>query len=213
MWRAYGANGNGVAVVFDTGKLVAQEQTPLTLSKVYYGTAEDRVNFIDERITHFADIVRYNAIDDDEIEICAYYLLERIKLFSLFAKHRGFKEEDEWRVVYMKERDEQMRYSNMLSYSIGPRGVHPKLKFKFEEAPELADNKIAFSDLIHRIILGPSLSSPIAYGVIMRMLDGKDFKSTLKPFLRPLINGQRSSKGTPVSVERCGSAKSLAEEE
>lgn len=171
MWRGYGANGNGVAIVFDTGKLVVSDPSPLILSKVYYGTADERVNWIEERINQFAKIIENNSIEDDEIEGGSYYFLERLKLFSLFAKHQGFSEEREWRVAYLKDRDRQMRYFPMLSYWIGPRGVEPKLKFKFEQAPELTDNKITFSDLIHRIILGPSLSSPITFSAIMRMLE------------------------------------------
>ena len=69
------------------------EECPPILSKVYYGTADERVNWIEERIAQFARIIENNSIEDDEIEASSHYFLERIKLLSLFAKHHGFLEE------------------------------------------------------------------------------------------------------------------------
>ena len=46
MWRGYGANGNGVALVFNTGFLTTVPGSPLLISRVRYGTAEERANWI-----------------------------------------------------------------------------------------------------------------------------------------------------------------------
>src|SRR5579864_8935512 len=43
MWRGYGANGNGVAIVFDTEKLAPIENSPLVLAEVRYASTEDRI--------------------------------------------------------------------------------------------------------------------------------------------------------------------------
>lgn len=42
MWRGYGGNGNGAAIVFDTAKLAAREESPIIIANVHYGTAEAR---------------------------------------------------------------------------------------------------------------------------------------------------------------------------
>jgi hypothetical protein len=40
MWRGYGGNGNGAAIVFDTAKIAAREESPLVIAHVHYGTAQ-----------------------------------------------------------------------------------------------------------------------------------------------------------------------------
>ena len=40
MWRGYGANGNGVAIVIDTAQLNLIENSPLIVANVTYGTTE-----------------------------------------------------------------------------------------------------------------------------------------------------------------------------
>jgi hypothetical protein len=37
----YGGNGNGTAIVFDTAKIAAREESPLVIAHVHYGTAQD----------------------------------------------------------------------------------------------------------------------------------------------------------------------------
>jgi hypothetical protein len=71
----------------------------------------------------------------------------------------------------MKDRDTANVFSNMFSYWVGPRGVEPKLKLKIEAIPGLPESNISLSDLVERIILGPSMSSPLALGTVQRMLD------------------------------------------
>jgi hypothetical protein len=96
---------------------------------------------------------------------------ERLKLFAVFTKHQGFKEENEWRVVYMPDRDRDKVFDRMISYWVGPRGVEPKLKIKIEHIPGLIDEDLSLSKIVERIILGPSLSSPLARASILKMLD------------------------------------------
>jgi hypothetical protein len=41
MWRRYGGNGNGAAIVFDTAKIAARKEMFLVIRHVHYGTAQD----------------------------------------------------------------------------------------------------------------------------------------------------------------------------
>jgi hypothetical protein len=56
-------------------------------------------------------------------------------------------------------------------YWVGPRGVEPKLKLKIGAIPGLPRNGSHSSTIVERIILGPSLSSPLARNAILKMLD------------------------------------------
>jgi hypothetical protein len=137
MWRGYGGNGNGAAIVFDTEKIAAREESPLVIAHVHYGTGQMRENWLQRRIAEFGEILAKSEIPDDKLSIASYYFFERVKLFAIFTKHHGFLEENEWRVVYMRDRDTAHVFDRMFSYWVGPRGVEPKLKLKIEAIPGL----------------------------------------------------------------------------
>jgi hypothetical protein len=170
MWRGYGGNGSGAAIVFDTAKLSPNEESPLIIAKVHYGT-EKRMNWLRERITQFAELLAKSDIPDDQLHLTSYYFFQRLESFAVFTKHQGFEEENEWRIVYMRDRDRANAFDPMFSYWIGPHGVEPKLKLKIGAVPDLADNGLTLSTIVERIILGPSMSSPLAYNSILKMLD------------------------------------------
>jgi Protein of unknown function (DUF2971) len=170
MWRAYGGNGNGAAIVLDTAKLSQRQESPLIIDKVHYGTAEKRNQFLKEKVLLFAKIVSEADILDEKLWIGAHVFFERIKLFGVFTKHIGFEEEQEWRVVYMRERDQDKAFEDMFSYLLGSRGAEPRLKLQINKIPDLALNNLKFSDLVDRIILGPSVSSPLARSAVEKML-------------------------------------------
>ena len=183
MWRGYGANGNGVAIVFDTAQLNVIDGSPLIISKVSYDTTDARKAWLKNLLVTFEKIISLSNIPDDKIYLAAYYLFERIKLFALFTKHRGFKEEDEWRIVYIPERDAEEKLKPMFQYFIGPRGVEPKLKFKVLPVKGLTTDDLSLTKIIERIIIGPSISSPMTKATIERMLDilkHSDLKSKLQ---------------------------------
>jgi len=171
MWRGYGSNGNGVAIVFDTANISAREESPLIIANVYYGTAEERSNWLRHRVTQFAEVLGNSAIPNDKLWLGSYCFFQRLKSFSIFTKHRGFKEENEWRMVYMRDRDREKVFDRMFGYWVGPRGVEPKLKLKIEAIPDLPETNLSLSKIVERIILGPSLSSPLGRGTILKMLD------------------------------------------
>jgi hypothetical protein len=171
MWRGYGGNGIGAAIVFDTAKIDAREESPLIVANVHYGTVEARLNWLRQRITQFAEILTKSDIPDDKLSIGSYYFFERLKLFAIFTKHGGFKEENEWRMVYMPDRDQAKVFKKMFSYWVGPRGVEPKLKLKIQAILGLPETDLSLSQVVQRIILGPSLSSPLARNSILNMLD------------------------------------------
>lgn len=171
MWRGYGGNGRGAAIVFDTAKLTPLEETPLILAKVQYASVDARKAWFNETAARFAPILSKAALPDDKIYLAAHALFERIKLFALFTKHHGFREEREWRLVYRSERDTEKRLTSMFYYLNGPRGVEPKLRLKIAPLQGVTDDQLSLERVVDRILLGPSSSSPLAKRSVQRMLD------------------------------------------
>lgn len=160
MWRGYGGNGNGVAIVFDTAQLEHVQGSPLIISKVIYATQEQRVEWLKKKLSDFAIILQKIKVPDEKLYLPAYFLFQRIKLCALFTKHTGFCEEKEWRVVYLIDRDTNNQLTQMCNYSIGSRGIEPKLQFKVAPIGGITPDNLSLSKIIERVILGPSISSP-----------------------------------------------------
>ncbi len=138
-------------------------------------------------------IVELN-IATDRLYIVAFQLFELFKTFALSYKHIGFREENEWRIILLSERDRDGVFKDSYHYHIGPRGVEPKLKFKIKPLAIPNSNQAwTFYSILDRIILGPSVSSPLAKASINRMLQavGKpDFVSKVVASTIPLRPGQ-----------------------
>ena len=197
MWREYGSKGNGAALVFNTQKIHYQPQHPVIIVKVIYATFQQRVNELKARPSDWACITRDAKLEDDRLYLAAYAAFNFVKSFALTTKHPGFLEEKEWRAIYLPERDPQGYFKDCLDYFVGPRGVEPKFKFKFA-MPRTPNDPSApipgnLSDILAFIILGPTVSSPLARAAFIRMLErtGKGefsdrvFSSTIP--LRPQV--------------------------
>jgi hypothetical protein len=170
MWRGYGGNGNGAAIVIDTAKMNALPTSSLILADVEYKTTQERLDWLAAKVTEFSNILAALNPPDGQIHIAASALLNRVKLAALFSKHKGFDEEKEWRVVYMRERDQNKVFDPMLSYATGPRGIEKKLKFKIAHHPGATSEDLSLEKIVDRIILGPTVSSQIARQAFNRML-------------------------------------------
>lgn len=170
MWRAYGANGNGVAIVFDTSKIPPLDGFPLILAPVAYLKPAERDVHLRKYIVAVADIIKGNRIPDEYIHLVAHAYFERLKLFSLFTKHHGFKEEQEWRAVYMPERDGSDIFGAMIDYQIGPRGVEPKLKINLDALKTHFGEEFTLNNIINQILIGPTIAGGIQRGSMRKLL-------------------------------------------
>jgi hypothetical protein len=171
MWRGYGGNGKGAALVFDTSKLTYLETSPLIVAPVQYGSSEERYKWCERTASIIAGVLAQNHFPDDQVHVATAAAVERIKLFALFSKHHGFKEENEWRVVYMSDRDTDRRLKPLLHYLNGPRGIEPKLRYKIEPVEGVTALDLSLERLLLAILLGPSTSSPLALRSVARMLE------------------------------------------
>ena len=169
MWRGYGGDGNGVAIVFDMHPLMVA-RSPLLVHQVQYRSYEASEAWMEEKLQQFADALQRLGGPVAGMNAAAAALFERIKLFALFTKHRGFHEEREWRIVYLREQDHAGTFQHHLHYAIGSRGIEPRLRFT-PETLGAAGTGPKLEQMVQRIILGPVLATPLALRSVVRMLE------------------------------------------
>jgi hypothetical protein len=171
MWRGYGNNGRGVAIVIDTQQINVIDIPLLIISKVTYASRNERVTWIRNKLDEFAILLDQLSLSDDKLPAAVSALLDRIKTFAIFTKHRGFEEEREWRFVHVKQYDRASILEDMLGYAIGKRGLEPKLKFKLAPIEGITAPDLSLEKLVHEIILGPSISNLLTAKTVARMLE------------------------------------------
>ena len=189
MWRGYGSQGNGAALIFNPGKVTLIPNSILQLATVSYASTEKRLQDLHTILQQWASITSHANLPDDKLYLAANAAFNVIKTYALTSKHSGFLEEREWRLIYQAQQDPEGLLKKFLSHHIGPRGVEPKLKLKIGPMPGITDEKFKLDELLHEIILGPSLSSPLAFQSVVRMLEGigkGHLKSRLKASTIPL---------------------------
>lgn len=175
MWRGYGDSGRGAAVIFDGQALSDTDDSPLIIAKVLYSSGYERRAWFESTAAKFADIVLKETITGgDEVAGAAWGLFARLRLFSLFTKHHGFREEREWRLAYLPERDPKGLLKEHFGYHNGPRGIEPKFKLPFASNAAFGSQDISLEKLVHSIILGPTAASPLAVTSVKRMLTKLD---------------------------------------
>lgn len=169
MWRGYGAHGNGAALIFKTDFLKQRAKSPLFAGKVFYASDEGRKHWLADMFRAGLDILKFASISDDKLHVVAISFFDVMKIFALLSKHKGFDEEKEWRIIYLPDRDELNLLTSRISYSIGKRGIEPKLKCKLEPLKFKDPETWTFDSILHQIILGPSLSAPLTSGAVCKM--------------------------------------------
>lgn len=170
MWRGYGAQGNGAALILDSTAFPKYDGLPLTFGRVEYATQAERVTWLNEKISALASAIADHEKTDQNMDLAAQCLFQRLKLFALFTKHKGFEEEREWRVVYTTEGDMNKVLSQSLSYLLTGKGVEPKLKLKLTDLGPASKSDGGSPQLISQVLLGPSQSTTLAQAAIRRML-------------------------------------------
>lgn len=171
MWRGYGGNGSGAAVIIDTSILNPPEEgSPVILAKVHYGSTDQREAWISDKLDEFCAALPIVDALSGQLEEVAEFLFNRFLFMALFSKHEGFKEEQEWRVAYLSYLDSQGILRPRLWYHNGPRGVEPKFRLPIEGIAELGGT-FKPGDLVSKILLGPSASSTMAVASVKRMLE------------------------------------------
>jgi DUF2971 family protein len=184
MWRGYGGNGMGAALVFKTDFITLNAASPLLIAKVQYASEQDRIASMNKAFTGCIDVLKLHQIPNEKLHFVSFNMFMLMKLHSLLSKHHGFSEEQEWRIIYLPDRDISGLLKHQFSYAIGNNGIEPTLRFKIEPLATEPSATWTFHSILDRIILGPSISSPLALNSARRMFDTlkkPEFKQKLWP--------------------------------
>ena len=141
------------------------------MTKVRYASTQERTKWLQDKLNQWCALLASAAVPDEKLFIAAFHLFSVIQVFALTTKHIGFLEEQEWRLIYMPDRDQDQVLKDQFDYVIGSRGVEPKLKLKIAPLPGVTPPAVSLDTLLNRIILGPTVSSPLARNSVLRMLE------------------------------------------
>lgn len=153
MWRAYGNGRVGVGLVINPLPLyLVAENFGAFSSPVYYCDQVDVMNLFLEiagNIRRENEFLR--GAGSAEIK---NYLFLLLRALSICSKHKGFREEREWRIMHTKGLDEQ----GALKYDVQSLSGVPQRVFKlsFEDRPDLGMTGISVPQLLDRVIIGPT---------------------------------------------------------
>jgi hypothetical protein len=153
MWRAYGGNVAGIALVLNTDFLQS-EATSLesATSPVHYGGPAEfasEMRQLVEALEGAPELV--SAVPRENVKAI---LFNAFRYAILSTKHQGFSEEREWRVLHSPRRASS-DFVEPLVTSI--RGI-PQLVYRIplEDRPGLGMPELELDRLLHRVIIGPT---------------------------------------------------------
>jgi hypothetical protein len=186
MWRAFGGNSPRVAIVlnvprFSGGSLALK----LLFSPVAYLT-EDKVQDVIREVTENVCCNRDFLRSVGREQIVNYVFLMLLAAVTCL-KHEGFREEQEWRAVYIPSR----MPSPLMEFSTEVIAGIPQRVFKIplDGTKDSALAGLEFSRMFDRLIIGPS-----PYGVAM----GDAFVAALEKAGVPNASSRICLSGIPI---------------
>jgi hypothetical protein len=174
MWRGYGANGQGAAIVFNTQFITVVPDSPLLIAKVNYAPNSDRINWINSAFNRCLDILISNEITQLNLSITGANMFQLMLFESLVSKNPGFKEEEEWRIIYMPDRDVRDLMKDQKSYLRRNNTLEPKLRFPIVPLNLEPRQTWTTNSIIDRIVFGPTHASALAINSAKRMFESLD---------------------------------------
>lgn len=156
MWRAYGGPVAGVALLFKSD-VVDMELDPdleVSASPVLYGGPDDFHAELEKMIRGLESNIEFlKSSDADILENAVTNLLQ----FSMFSiKHPGFREEQEWRIIY---RPFEFPSDHVLRSTVTVSGI-PQAIFELpfhnpERGPLFNLPQLDLNEILEGVVLGP----------------------------------------------------------
>jgi hypothetical protein len=91
MWRGYGANGHGAALVFNTSFITVAQDSPLLIAKVHYATEAEREAWLKDIFRRCFGILRQNHVPDTDLHIIGYHMLWHVSFVPVHADVDGWR--------------------------------------------------------------------------------------------------------------------------
>jgi len=154
MWRAYGRPSGKAAIVLNV-PLEPYDSTKglkLLFSPVAYFTYSDVEKELNRVINNIKDNISF--LVTQESQVITNTIFYTLLMAAVSLKHEGFKEEKEWRVIYVPELNPSKLISRKIETIDGvPQNVY---QIPLEDNPSENVVGVAIPELIDRIIIGPS---------------------------------------------------------
>lgn len=175
MWRAYG-QGNGIALVLNSAPFMSEDDDlGVFTSPVMYGNAskvDNELLNILANINKNIDLIR--SIDRQHI---LYAILQALCFGATSLKHPGFKEEQEWRVLY----NEIFSNLGLVKPTIEMEiiGGIPQKVIKIDLKEEVVPG-LGVKDFINKILIGPTAHSKTLRESFINLLERKGVEQAEK---------------------------------
>jgi hypothetical protein len=169
MWRGYGHDGNGVALVVNPFAIAdANVDCSMIVGRVQYKHNEwqrkDLVEIV-ERLA--AKLTKFRPNDPNDRDRMADALFRRVLVFALFTKHSGFSEEREWRLILLPSETSALAPERRCTV-VSPAGLpEPRYKTKLVEL----DAQSVVS-VIPKLIAGPAYTSARNFEALKLLISG-----------------------------------------
>lgn len=177
MWRAYGKDRVGVALVLNPAPMLSpSEALPAFTSKVFYGEQWE-FNHLYSSI-----LLRAERRAEELRQLADGWFEENLKRFidisALSLKHPGFSEEREWRITYSANPDAEHMDDDTFNAEnrikrdfVCANGIPQRIyKIPFQNYPEEGFVGADINSLLEKVIIGPSqYPVVVADAIIMAM--------------------------------------------
>lgn len=180
MWRGYGHNGNGVAIVIDPRLFLTEEgyESEIIACPVFYETEEE---FAYRAATYFRSFVinllALTPADREEFKSLAVQaFVDLCYYLSVTHKHPGFKQEREWRFVWRRNQYLDQTLEQFVSSKAIGSSFHEKFCLPLNEKPDFVPTSLAITDLIKGVTLGPCAESDLKQNAILTLLENEGFE-------------------------------------
>ena len=154
MWRGYGGNDTGVAIVLNKDFLRSPTVEGLRVfaSPAFYGENIQLRDLIFSMISAIeANCSRLQKVEPQRIAHCVRMMLA---FAAVSIKHHGFDEEREWRLVHLPT---IFSSPAIVQERVTFRGVPQRIfKIPLADQPDHGISGISASNLIRKLIIGPS---------------------------------------------------------
>lgn len=177
MWRAYGSPGGSVALVMNNEPFTAETDVLKAFSvPVLYLSDEEFLKRTDEVLDSLEkNIDSFQNLNAESLQDIIFYWL--IFLASSL-KHCGFREEQEWRILYVPS----LQKSPTIVESVEcVRGI-PQIvqKIPLEDAPEKGLHGASIAKLIECLVIGPTEYPSVLASAFERALSNRGVADAMK---------------------------------
>lgn len=182
MWRAYGASGNGVALIFDPAVLFRHSHlgSGIISTRVHYQTEEQ---FVEKARICFADFA-LTVVSLSPIERATYNDLivgsfaELCFFLSATHKHPAFELENEWRFIWNRKPWSSQVLVNQLRATLSRDGLYERLVMPFGDQIVGDEDEVKLRDALIAVMVGPCSQSDLKARGVKQLLADSDFDNT-----------------------------------